>query len=163
LGTLEYHLRGVGIAASIAAQEATTYNNAHHRAVSLCGSIQHQFRNYQIHFVAQRVGSPARSFVSPKTRNCHLCCKKVFCVMSSKAQNFQFHCEEIRIMRARPQLHQHLVSRAMQKWALIGRHPSAFPNCPASRARRNFARLLAKYPQIGERLGLNALSAYPPL
>ena len=66
-------------------------------------------------------------------------------------------------MRARPVLHQHLVSIAMQKWALRGRYPSAYPNCPASRARRNFSRLLAKYPQIAERLGLDALSAYPPL
>jgi len=66
-------------------------------------------------------------------------------------------------MRARPQLRQHLLARSMQKWALIGRHPSAYPNCPASRARRNFARLLAKYPQIAERLGIDALSAYPPL
>jgi hypothetical protein len=66
-------------------------------------------------------------------------------------------------MRARPVLRQHLLARKMQRWALIGRHPSAFPNCPASRARRNFARLLAKYPQIAERLGLTPLSAYPPL
>ena len=66
-------------------------------------------------------------------------------------------------MRARPQVREHLLARAMQKWALMGRHPSAFPNCPASRARRNFSRLLAKYPKIAERLGLTVLSAYPPL
>jgi hypothetical protein len=52
---------------------------------------------------------------------------------------------------------------AMQRWALIGRHPSAFPNCPASRARRNFARLFARYPHIAKNLGLTVLSAYPPL
>ena len=66
-------------------------------------------------------------------------------------------------MRARPMVKTYLLARAMQRWALIGRHPSAFPNCPVSRARRNFARLLAKYPQIAERLGLTPLSAYPPL
>ena len=66
-------------------------------------------------------------------------------------------------MRAKPALRQHLLARAMQRWALIGRHPSAFPNCSASRARRNFSRLLAKYPHIAQRLGLDTLSAYPPL
>ena len=66
-------------------------------------------------------------------------------------------------MRARPRIREHLLARSMQKWALIGRHPSAFPNCPASRARRNFARLLTKYPQIAQRLGLDELSAHPPL
>ena len=66
-------------------------------------------------------------------------------------------------MRARPQVREHLLARSMQKWALRGRHPSAFPNCPASRARRNFSRLFAKYPQIAERLGLTPLSAYPSL
>jgi hypothetical protein len=66
-------------------------------------------------------------------------------------------------MRARPELRNHLLAKKMQRWALIGRHPSAFPNCPASRARRNFSRLLAKYPKIAERLGLTVLSAYPPL
>ena len=66
-------------------------------------------------------------------------------------------------MRARPEIRQHLLARKMQRWALIGRYPSAFPNCPASRARRNFSRLLAKYPKIAERLGLTPLSAYPPL
>ena len=66
-------------------------------------------------------------------------------------------------MHARPQLRQHLLARKMQRWALIGRHPSAYPNIPPERARRNFSRLLAKYPQIAERLGLTPLSAYPPL
>jgi hypothetical protein len=65
-------------------------------------------------------------------------------------------------LNARPQIREHLLARKMNRWALIGRHPSAFPNCPASRARRNFSRLFAKYPQIAERLGLTPLSAYPP-
>jgi hypothetical protein len=66
-------------------------------------------------------------------------------------------------MHARPELRQHLLSIAMQRWALIGRHPSAYPNISPARARRNFSRLLAKYPKIAERLGLTPLSAYPPL
>jgi hypothetical protein len=66
-------------------------------------------------------------------------------------------------MHARPEIREHLLARAMQRWALIGRHPNAYPNFSATRARKNFSRLLAKYPQIAERLGLTALSAYPPL
>jgi hypothetical protein len=66
-------------------------------------------------------------------------------------------------MRGRPQVRQHLLAAKMKRWALIGRNPSAFPNCPASRARRNFSRLFTKYPELAERLGLTPLSAYPPL
>lgn len=66
-------------------------------------------------------------------------------------------------MRARPELRQHLLAKKMQRWALIGRHPSAFPNCSASRARRNVSRLFARYPHIAKNLGLTVLSAYPPL
>ncbi len=66
-------------------------------------------------------------------------------------------------MRAKPQLREHLLATKMKKWALIGRCPSVYPNCLPSRARRNYARLLAKYPEIARRLGLDAISAYPPL
>jgi hypothetical protein len=66
-------------------------------------------------------------------------------------------------LHARPQIREHLLARKMQRWALIGRFPSGHPNTSVARARRNFARLLGKYPQIAERLGLDALSAYPPL
>lgn len=66
-------------------------------------------------------------------------------------------------MRARPQLRQHLLAAKMKRWALIGCNPSAFPHCPASKARRNFSRLLAKYPELAARLGLDVLSAYPRL
>jgi hypothetical protein len=66
-------------------------------------------------------------------------------------------------MHARPQIREHLLARAMQKWALMGRHPSAYPNISPARARRNFSRLFARYPHIAKNLGLTALSAYPPL
>jgi hypothetical protein len=66
-------------------------------------------------------------------------------------------------MRARPQVREHLLARSMQKWALIGRYPSGHPNTSVARARRNFARLLGKYPHIAERLGLTMLSSFPPL
>jgi hypothetical protein len=66
-------------------------------------------------------------------------------------------------MHARPEIREHLLAKKMQRWALIGRHSSAYPHISPARARKNFSRLLAKYPQIAERLGLTLLSAYPSL
>ena len=66
-------------------------------------------------------------------------------------------------MHARPEIRERLLAKKMQRWALIGSYPSAYPNCSASRARRNFSRLLAKYPEIAKRLRLTLLSAYPSL
>ena len=66
-------------------------------------------------------------------------------------------------MRARAQVREHLLATKMRKWALIGQHPFVDPTCPPARARRNFARLCARYPEIARRLGMSPLSAYPPL
>jgi len=65
-------------------------------------------------------------------------------------------------MHARPEIRQHLLAAKMKRWALIGTYPSAHANYPPSRARRNFSRLFARYPEIARRLGMTALSAYPP-
>lgn len=66
-------------------------------------------------------------------------------------------------MHARPELREHLLATKMRKWAMIGRHPNAFPNCSASRARRNYARLYARNETLARSLNLDPLSAYPPL
>jgi hypothetical protein len=66
-------------------------------------------------------------------------------------------------MHARPEVREHLLATKMRKWALIGQHPAAYPNCSPARARRNFARLLARHPATARRLGMTLLSAYPPL
>jgi hypothetical protein len=66
-------------------------------------------------------------------------------------------------MNARPQIREHLLARKLQRWALIGRYPSGHHNTSVARARRNFARLLARYPKIAERLGLTIVSSFPPL
>jgi len=66
-------------------------------------------------------------------------------------------------MRAKPQLREHLLATKMKKWAIIGRCPSAYPNCSVARARRNFSRLMSRYPELARRLGMTAISAYPPL
>jgi hypothetical protein len=66
-------------------------------------------------------------------------------------------------MRAKPQLREHLLATKMKRWAIIGRCPSAYPNCSPARARRNFSRLLAKYPDLARQMNLDILSAYPPV
>lgn len=66
-------------------------------------------------------------------------------------------------MRARPQLKTYLVATKLKRWARIGAHPSAYPNCSTTTARRNYARLYARYESLARALGLNPLSAYPPL
>lgn len=66
-------------------------------------------------------------------------------------------------MRAKPQLREHLLATKMKRWALIGRCPSAYPNCSPERARRNLSRLMSRYPELARRLGMDALSAYPAL
>lgn len=128
--------------------------------VSFCGTIPVNFRDFQIHFVEQRFGS--RGNVADPADHAKLPSLMQNRLSRPVAKNAAPIERKIEL-NARPQIRDHLLARAMQKWALRGRYPSAYPNCRASRARRNFSRLLAKYPQIAERLGLNALSAYPSL
>jgi hypothetical protein len=71
--------------------------------------------------------------------------------------------ESRKTMRARPEVRDILIAHKLRYWSLRAQYPTAFPNCSTSRARRNTLRLLAKYPQIGKRLGMTVLSAYPPL
>jgi hypothetical protein len=64
-------------------------------------------------------------------------------------------------MRARPEVKEILISHKLRRWASIGRCPTAYPNCSPARARRNFLRLLARYPDTAQRLNLTVASAYP--
>jgi hypothetical protein len=66
-------------------------------------------------------------------------------------------------MNARPEVQQILIAQKLWHWALIGRNPTAFPNCSASRARRNFSRLYVRYPEIARKLRMTAVSAYPTI
>jgi hypothetical protein len=84
-------------------------------------------------------------------------------VLAREAQNGSFPGRKVERMRARPEVREILIAHKLRYWSLRAQYPSCFPNCRPSRARRNFLRLLAKYPQIGKRLGLTVLSAYPPL
>jgi len=71
--------------------------------------------------------------------------------------------EEIEKMHARHEIREILIAQKMKRWAMIGRHPSAYPNCSPARARRNFLKLLARYPELARHLNLGVASAYPPL
>ena len=62
--------------------------------------------------------------------------------------------EEIEKMHARPEIREILIAGKLKRWALIGQHPHAYPNCSSARARRNFSRLFSRYPQIAKRLGM---------
>ena len=66
-------------------------------------------------------------------------------------------------MNARPQIREILIARKLKRWALIGQHPFVDPTCSPARARRNFARLLARHPEIARRLNLGVASPYPPV
>jgi hypothetical protein len=66
-------------------------------------------------------------------------------------------------MHARPEVREILIAGKLKRWALIGQHPHAYPNCSPARARRNFSKLFSRYPQIAQRLGMTPVSAYPPI
>jgi hypothetical protein len=63
-------------------------------------------------------------------------------------------------MRARPELVEILISRKLRHWALRSKFVTIDPTCSPSRARRNFWRLLQKYPAIGAKLGMTIASVY---
>jgi hypothetical protein len=64
-------------------------------------------------------------------------------------------------MRATPEVKEILIRQKLRKWSMIAQHPFVDPTCPPSRARRNFLRLLARYPDAAHRLNLTVASAYP--
>ena len=63
-------------------------------------------------------------------------------------------------MNARKEIKYALLARKMKYWLMVAQHPSAGNGCPASRARKNYWRLIAKYPEIAARLNLNPASVY---
>lgn len=67
---------------------------------------------------------------------------------------------EIQNMHARPQVREILIRKKMQRWLLIAKHPFVDRSCPTARARKNYQRLCAKYPEIMRQIGLTDLSAF---
>jgi hypothetical protein len=66
----------------------------------------------------------------------------------------------IETMHARPDVKQILIANKMKRWHAIVRWPMVDRTCPTQRARRNFLRLLARYPEIGKKLGLTVTSVF---
>jgi hypothetical protein len=63
-------------------------------------------------------------------------------------------------MHARPEVREILISKKMRRWCLVALHPSIDRSCPTWRARKNYSRLCAKYPEIMKRLRLTEFSAF---
>jgi hypothetical protein len=99
---------------------------------------------------------------------CHFCWRNRFRVQLGQGLNHDEKrrkalLEEIEKMHARPEIREILIAAKLKRWALIGQHPHAYPNCSPARARRNFSKLLSRYPQIAQRFGMTIVSAYPPI
>jgi hypothetical protein len=52
-----------------------------------------------------------------------------------------------------------LVAKKIRYWWVVAHSRLIDPSCPTWRARKNYARLCAKYPEIMTKLGLNEFSA----
>jgi len=63
-------------------------------------------------------------------------------------------------MNARQEIREALIAQKMRRWSMIARNPFVKPACPPWRARKNFWRLCARYPEIKAKLGLTELSVY---
>jgi len=63
-------------------------------------------------------------------------------------------------MNARPRVRDAIVAKKMLKWSLVGQGLRVDATCPPARARKNFWRLIARYPEIARRLHLDEASVY---
>lgn len=63
-------------------------------------------------------------------------------------------------MHARPEIRTILIAKKLKRWTLIAKYPAVYPGYSPARARRNYWRLCAKYPEIMAMLNLNELSVY---
>jgi hypothetical protein len=63
-------------------------------------------------------------------------------------------------MNARPQVREILIAKKMKHWWVVAKCRLIDPTCPTWRAKKNYQRLCARYPEIMQRLGLNQFSAY---
>lgn len=63
-------------------------------------------------------------------------------------------------MHARPAIKAALIRKKLLRWCNVSRWPLLDLRCPPWRARRNYWRLLKKYPDEAAELGLDELSVY---
>jgi hypothetical protein len=130
----------------------------------LCGTIQRQLSDFQIHFVKQFLGNPGKVVdLADHTKKASFLQKTGSHPMTRSTQNGSSLRGKSKNMRARPEIRDILIAHKLRYWSLRAQYPTAFPNCSTSRARRNFLRLLARHPETARRLKLDVRSAYPPL
>jgi hypothetical protein len=63
-------------------------------------------------------------------------------------------------VNGRPHIREKLIERKLLRWNRIAQWYPLDPRCPPARARKNYWRLCARYPEIMRRLGLTELSVY---
>jgi hypothetical protein len=61
---------------------------------------------------------------------------------------------------ARPEVREILIRQKLHRWHSIVRCPLLDLKCATTRARRNCLRLMAKYPEIAQELGITVASVY---
>jgi len=66
-------------------------------------------------------------------------------------------------MRAGKLLKPILIAKKLKRWHMIARYPFIDVQCPPARARKNFQRLVRRYPQVAAQLGFDELSVYLPI
>jgi len=132
------------------------------------GTDEVQSANFQTYFREQSFCNSGRLDQFAGQAVCHFCWRNRFRVQLRRGLNHDEKrrkalLEEIEKMHARPEIREILIAGKLKRWALIGQHPHAYPNCSPARARRNFSRLFSRYPQIAQRLGMTPVSAYPAI
>ena len=63
-------------------------------------------------------------------------------------------------MHARPEVKRILIEKLLRRYYSIVRCPLLDLKCAPRRARRNCLRLMAKYPEIAQELGITVASVY---
>jgi hypothetical protein len=63
-------------------------------------------------------------------------------------------------MNGRKPIREALIRRRIVHWRNAARSPSFYKNISPSRARKNFWRLVGRYPDIARRLGFDEASVY---
>ena len=117
-----------------------------------CGITEAQFSDFQNLFREAQFCCSRQAANLRETRICHYCCKKQPPVLGGKSNNA---CKTGGSRNSDQPQDAEVVAEA--------KYPSAYPSCSPARARRNFLKLLARYPEIARRLNLSLADAYPPL
>jgi len=66
-------------------------------------------------------------------------------------------------MHAREEVKIRIIATKLKRWHAIAHYPLIDIRCPTWRARKNFQKLVRRYPEIAARLGFDELSVYPPI